>query len=353
MRLICDDLNLGTVPETGSALDDHGGAGRDAVQDLELAAHVAADLHRQVGDRAVGIDAVDEALAGALLLDDRLVGKHDMVLDAEGDGDPGVHARPQGAVGIADDDLGDEGMRGGVHGRIKPVHAALEGTAGKGVGYDGDLVAPLDLGIFALGDAHLELDGDDLLHHEERLGHREEVALVIVAGGDIAGDRAPEDGIGLEVVHGGTAHVVGQFHGVEVALGDAAAGVQLLEALELRAVVDELEARLVELEAVHLGHDLAAVDIVAHLDVDLADAGRRLGGDVVDGIRFHRCRIYTLLADIARCGLHDLHGMHPGVDRRHQLFSGTFLTGLPPAGNHRSGDRRHHQHLQNCSLHIV
>ena len=209
-------------------------------------------------------------------------------------------------------------MRQRIDGRIEAVDLALKRAAGQGVDGDIHLVALLDEGVFALGDAHEELHRRHLLDREERGRHREHVADVEVAGGDIAGQRAAEDGVLLEILVVGLAELVAELGGLEVGLGDAALFVEALQTGVLDLVILDLQGQLVELEAVHFGEHLALADIVADLDVDLADTAALLGHDVVGRIGLDRARIG---ADLRHARIAD----GQGLDEGRLLLRGSIL----------------------------
>ena len=198
-------------------------------------------------------------------------------------------------------------MRGGVDGWIQALHPAVEGAAREGVHGEFYAIALLDLCIFTFGYTHEHLHGAYLLHGEDGGAHGEHVSLVEVTGRDIAGNGAAEDGVLLHVLVIGLAHLVVEFRGLVVALGNAALLVQGLEALELRLVIAHLKLKLLHLKAVHLRKYLTLGHIVPYLNVYLAYAACALWHYVVHGIGLDGGGIHAFLRDGLGLGLSDLY----------------------------------------------
>ena len=210
-------------------------------------------------------------------------------------------------------------MCGGIHRRIEADNGAGEGPARQGVGGQADLVAALDAGVVGLGNGDQELDRSDLLDGVDGLGHGVEVAAVVVAGRHDAAHGRAQDRVLQQVLVAALRHLESKFERLEVRLGHAAFLEELLHAGEFGLVVLEAEGRLVELDAVHLGEDLAGRHEVADLDVEFLDAAARLRGDVVDHVGLDGGGVDRLLGDRLPGGGGDGHDRGLVRHARHRI----------------------------------
>ena len=187
-------------------------------------------------------------------------------------------------------------MRRCIDGRIDKRHLRLVRLTGEGIETDGGHVAALNAAEVLLADVDEQFHGTYLLDGEHGVA-AVEVAAVVVAGGDDAGDGAQQLRVLLQVGVAGFVDVECHLGVVVLSFADTADLVKLLHALKVSLLVGNLQLELTKRRGVHLHKFLSFDDVVAHLDVDFADAPGALRGDVVLYLGLHRAGVVAHLVD--------------------------------------------------------
>src|SRR5689334_20034517 len=325
----------------------------EAARDLDLAGEALTHLHLAALRAALADD--EEVLSAALGDEDFLRNDDGVLALGQRQLDVEEHARLERVVRILEDRVDAHRARGGVDTRVDDADRALEGTVHEGRCARDHAEARPELAEVVFRDREIQLDLRQIVERRHHGAGLHQCAKADLAHADATVERR-RDAIVIEPrIHRAQLRLVGadtalggaelRFQLVESRLGDVAAALELLRAIEalldlvaLRLRLFEIGARLIDIGAALLRLELdqhrARAHVLALREIDLVDIACLLGSDGHGLIGARGADRFRDLADRAGTRRNDLHRNRRGGTCRigRGPAASPLLRGIPPAG---------------------